>query len=93
MPLSTASRMLTCRWAARRLHRYLDADPSMPLPEVEVLRLEDHLSKCEKCSGLTEDFRGLGRLLRLLRATSEPDPKAVARLHAHLSALTSGDDK
>lgn len=91
MPMPTASRMLTCRWAARRLHRYLDGDPSMPLREGEIRRLEDHLSKCEKCSELTEEYRGLGRLLHRLTRASEPDPKAVARLHHQLSTIIDGE--
>jgi hypothetical protein len=83
--------MLTCRWAARRLHRYLDADPSMPLGETEVRRLEEHLAQCEKCQGLEKDFRGLSALLRKLHTTSEPDGRVVARLHAQLSTITDGE--
>lgn len=85
-----AWQMFTCRWAARRLHQYLDDDPSMPLRETEIRRLEEHLSECEKCSGLEGEFRGLSRLLGRFRATSEPDRATVARLHAQLAAITDG---
>ncbi len=93
MAISTARRMLTCRWAARRLHRYLDGDPSMPLHSNEIRRLEEHLSQCEKCSELTEEYRGLGRLLRHLNASTEPDPRSVARLHDRLSTIIDGEGK
>lgn len=63
----------------------------MPHHETEIRRLEEHLSQCEKCSGLAEDFRGLSRLLRRFRAASEPDRATVARLHAQLAAITDGD--
>lgn len=93
MPVSATRRMLTCRWAARRLHRYLDADPSLPLRETEIRRLEEHLAQCEKCSGLEKDFRGLGKLLQRLNSASEPDGAAVARLHAQLAAITETEPR
>ncbi len=91
MPISTARRMLTCRWTARQLHRYLDADPSVPLEPTEIRRLEEHLSQCENCSGLTTEYRVLGRLLHRLSAACEPDPRSIARLRDQLSTITHGE--
>lgn len=65
----------------------------MPLGTTEIRRLEEHLSECEKCSGLEKDFRGLGMLLRRLRSESEPDPATVARLHAQLATITNGEPR
>ena len=34
--------MLTCHWSARRIQRYLDADPAAQLDADEIRRLEAH---------------------------------------------------
>jgi anti-sigma factor RsiW len=81
--MSSAMRtMLTCRWAARRIQRYLDADPSAPLDPGEVRRLEAHLATCTRCTALTEEYRGLHRAL-MTWATRRiaPEQQALARLH------------
>jgi len=65
----------------------------MQLREAEIQRLEEHLSECENCRGLEEDFRGLRRLLRRFGEASEPDPVAVVRLHVQMAALTDRDDR
>lgn len=62
-----------------------DASITLQKKHNEIKHLEEHLLECEKCSGLREGFRGLGRLLRRLRSTSEPDRATVDRLHARRS--------
>jgi hypothetical protein len=73
--------MLTCHWAARRIQRYLDADPAAPLRPEEVRRLEAHLAVCARCSGLAEEYRGLRRALAQWSVRRMPDPALVARMH------------
>jgi anti-sigma factor RsiW len=76
--------MVTCRWAARRLQRYLDQDPSALLPDHELRRLEAHLATCEKCQGLAQEYRGVSALLARLSVTCEPDVEAVTRAQRRL---------
>ena len=78
--------MLTCHWAARRIQRYLDSDPSAPLTPDDVARLEAHLSTCEKCSGLLAENRALQRSLSLWSGGAV-DQRAVDRLHSFLNEL------
>lgn len=85
--------MLTCRWSARRIQRYLDADPAAPLPTDELRRLEEHLATCEKCSAAAEEYRGLSRALARWSQRSMPEPSAVARLHAVAESLISQDTR
>ena len=82
--------MLTCHWAARRIQRYLDADPSRLLTPTSVARLEAHLSTCEKCSGLLADNRALQRSLSHWSGGAV-DQSAVDRLHAFLDDLEDSD--
>ncbi len=74
------STMWTCHWAARRIQRYLDADPAAPLTPVEVRRLERHLATCAKCASTAEDFRRLQRALASWSRHRSPDPAMVARV-------------
>ncbi len=78
--------MLTCHWAARRIQRYLDADPSAPLTPDSVARLEAHLTTCEKCSGLLAENRALQRSFSHWSGGAV-DQGAVDRLHAFLDDL------
>jgi anti-sigma factor RsiW len=73
--------MLTCRWAARRIQRYLDDDPAARLDRLELARLEAHLAVCARCSGRAEQYRALQLALRSWADQQAPDPGLVARLH------------
>lgn len=73
--------MLTCRWAARRLQRYLDADPAVGLDPVDVARLETHLAACARCARRVQQYRELAAALHEWARRHAPDPFAVARVH------------
>jgi anti-sigma factor RsiW len=78
--MSSLTTMLTCHWSARRIQRYLDADPSALLEPAEVHRLEQHLATCEKCSAAAEEYRGLRRALTRWSQRRLPDPAMTARV-------------
>ncbi len=79
--------MLSCHFTAKRLQRYLDADPSAPLDPAEIRRLEAHLGECDRCASAVADFRSMRwAMLRLSRHVG-PDPAAVARLHGVVDQL------
>lgn len=78
--ISAISTMLTCRWSARRIQRYLDADPSALLAPHDVHRLEEHLATCRRCVSVVADYRGIRRVLAGWSQRRDPDPAAVARL-------------
>lgn len=80
--ISSLSRMLTCHWSARRIQRYLDADPSALLPPAQIRRLEAHLAICDKCTQVADEHRLLNRALSRWSGQRLPDQAAVARLHA-----------
>lgn len=82
--------MLTCHWSARRIQRYLDADPSAPLTPGEVARLEEHVAICEKCSEVLRQHRLLHRALSLWSGRRPVDPAAVGRLRTLLDDLAEG---
>lgn len=85
------TRLWTCHWARRRLHRYLDADPSAPLTADEIRRLGAHLATCERCAELAEDYRGLRRALAAWSQRCAPDPALVARMHTTVQHLVAED--
>ncbi len=89
--ISALSTMLTCRWAARRVHRYLDVDPAAPLEPAEIRRLEAHLATCARCSAALDDLRGLRRVLAGWTQRRDPDPAAVARLQMKAAELLAED--
>jgi hypothetical protein len=89
--ISTIRTMLTCRWAARRIQRYLDADPAAPLRAEEVQRLEAHLAVCERCTGRVEEYRGLRRALAQWSVRRMPDPSRVARMHQAAERILADD--
>lgn len=72
--------MLTCHWSARRIHRYLDADPAAPLRLAESQRLERHLAICARCAELIADYRGLHRAFARWSRRQLPDTAMVARV-------------
>ncbi len=90
--ISSARTMLTCHWSARRIQRYLDADPSAPLTPDEVERLEGHLAICEKCAEVYADHRLLRRRFAQWSQTRLPDAAMVARvrLAAHRAIAEDG---
>lgn len=88
--IGAARQMLTCHWSARRIQRYLDADPGAPLTPGEVSRLEVHLATCAKCVRVVDEYRVLHRALARLMGTTV-DPAAVDRVHTFLDTLTVKD--
>ena len=85
--ISTVRMMLSCHFTARRIQRYLDADPAAPLDPAEIGRLEAHLAECARCSAAADDFRAMRwAMLRLSRLVG-PDPRAVDRLHQVVDRL------
>ncbi len=89
--LSMIGAMVTCRWTARRIQQYLDADPSARLSAAEVARLEAHLSECERCTTLAHEFRVMRGALGRWAAASPPDPAAVQRLRTLVDTLGTKD--
>ncbi|WP_370039751.1 zf-HC2 domain-containing protein [Nocardioides sp.] len=85
--IRTARRMLTCHWSARRLQRYLDADPSAPLTSREVARLEQHLATCERCADVLGEHRLLRRALGGWRRAAPVDHASVQRVRALVEDL------
>lgn len=89
-PWDAARTMISCRWTARRVQRYLDADPSAPLTSDEVVRLEAHLAACQRCAAVLRDYRDLQQVFARWASRSQPDPEAVARLDAFARSLSAG---
>ncbi len=85
------STMWTCHWARRRVHRYLDADPSLPATAREIRRLEAHLATCARCATTAEDFRWLRAALGNWSQRRAPDPAMVQRMHATVRGLVAND--
>lgn len=79
--------MITCHWTARRLQRYLDADPSAPLTLGEISRLEQHLAICERCTDNANSYRLLRRALSRWPGKPLPDAAAVARLRDFAASI------
>ena len=82
--------MVSCHWTARRLQRYLDADPSAPLTPGEVTRLEEHLATCARCSEVMRQHRVLHRALSLWSTRRAVDADSVDRMRAVLDDLVEG---
>lgn len=85
--MTVVPRMMTCRWAARRLQRYLDQDPSGLLPDADLRRLEAHLATCEKCQGLASEYRSVSGMLARLSLTCEPDVATIERVQQRLELV------
>ncbi len=91
--ITALGRMLSCHFTAKRLQRYLDADPAAPLEPAEARRLEAHLAECDRCSSAAADFRSMRwAMLRLSRLVG-PDPAAVQRLHRAVDQLLEEDHR
>ena len=88
--ITAARRMLSCHFTARRLQRYLDADPAAPLTAEETRRIDAHRAECERCSGAAADFRALHRALLILARRAGPEPAAVDRMHRLVEDLAEG---
>ncbi len=78
---------LTCWWSARRLDRYLDADPAAPLAPEEVRRLEHHVSVCSRCRQSLANRRRVRAALDRLGERRTPDAGAVRRLEQFATRL------
>ena len=89
--ISSMRTMITCHWSARRIQRYLDADPAAPLTPGEVSRLESHLAICERCTQVADEHRPLHRALSALPGRPMPDPAAVVRLRGFVDQLVAED--
>ncbi len=89
--MSSISTMLTCHWSARRIQRYLDADPAALLDPAEVQRLEAHLATCEKCASAAQEYRGLRRALLGWSRRRRPDPAVTARVRTAAERLLAED--
>jgi anti-sigma factor RsiW len=87
----TLRQMVTCHWSARRIQRYLDADPAARLTPGEISRLEGHLTTCEKCTQLVAEHRALHRALSLWSSGTAVDPRSVDRLRAFVSTINNED--
>lgn len=78
--MSVLTTMLTCHWSAKRIQRYLDADPSALLEPAEVHRLEQHLATCERCAAAAGEYRGVRRALAGWSKGRLPDRAMTARV-------------
>ncbi len=87
----TLRTMLTCHWSARRIQRYLDADPAAPLTPGEVSRLEQHLATCERCTEVVAEHRALHRALSMWSGGTEVDPRSVDRVRDFLRTISDED--
>ncbi len=87
----TLRQMVTCHWSARRIQRYLDADPAAPLTPGEIARLEGHLATCEKCTDVVAEHRALHRALSLWSSGTAVDPRSVDRLRDFVSTISDED--
>ncbi len=85
--------MLECRWAGRRIQRYLDADPSAALTPGEIARIEAHLQVCADCASLTAQHRVLHRALSLLPGAPAPEPAVLERLQQFVTDITADVDR
>jgi len=89
--ISAMTTMLTCHWSARRIQRYLDADPAALLQPEEVHRLESHLATCEKCAAAAEEYRGLRRTLLRFSQRRVLDAALLVRVRLKAEQLLAED--
>ncbi|MCE0486546.1 zf-HC2 domain-containing protein [Ornithinimicrobium sediminis] len=85
--------MITCHWSARRIQRYLDADPSAPLAPGEVARLEAHLAICDTCAKVAEEHRILHKALSRWSGAVVDDDAAVQRLQSFVDSLVEDEQR
>lgn len=86
--IKSARMMLTCHWSARRIQRYLDADPAAPLDPDEIRRLEAHLAVCEKCRAAELEFKQINAALSRWTVETMPDKDSVEHVRQFLDRLT-----
>ncbi|WP_435198936.1 zf-HC2 domain-containing protein [Janibacter sp. GS2] len=89
--IGTLRQMLTCHWSARRIQRYLDADPAAPLTPGDVSRLEEHLATCERCNRIAAEHRALHRALSVWSGGTGVDPRSLERVRGFLATITDED--
>lgn len=89
MKISEVLSMQECRWVRSHLSQYLDRDPSMPLSDDELTRLQTHIAICDKCAAISEDYRETSKALSQYR--NHVDKESIERLSNSLKKLTSGD--
>lgn len=68
-----------CLQVRRRVHAYLDMDPSAPLSDEEINRIEEHLTACPDCTEVVRDLRHLQQSLRELGYLDEDSALRVQR--------------
>jgi hypothetical protein len=89
MKISEVMAMPECRWVKSHLSQYLDRDPSAPLTDEELTRLQTHIAICDKCAAISEDYRETSYALSQYR--KHVDQESIERLSNSLEKLTSGD--
>jgi len=89
MKISEVMSMPECHWVRAHLIRYLDHDPSAPLSDEELARLQSHIAICDKCAAISDEYRETSKALSQLRTHVDED--SIARLSASLRKLTLED--
>ena len=89
--ISAIRMMVTCHWSARRIQRYLDADPAALLDPSEIARLEGHLAQCERCSAAAAEYRQIDSALSRWASRRMPDRRSVGRMHDVVDRLVRGE--
>ncbi len=89
--IKTIQMMVTCHWSARRIQRYLDADPGALLDPSQIRRLEAHLAECDKCRAAATQYRQIDSALSRWAARRMPAPDSVSRMHDVVDRLVRGD--
>ena len=89
MKISEIISMPECRWVRSHLTQYLDRDPSAPLSDEELAKLETHIAICDNCAAISEEYRETSKALSQLR--THADQESIDRLSNSLKKLTLGD--
>lgn len=82
--------LTTCWWAARRLDRYVDADPSARLSGAEAARIEQHAATCRRCARDLAERRSVREALGGLGRRRPTDVATLERLDAVAARLRTG---
>lgn len=85
MKISEVMSMPECHWVKSHLTQYLDRDPSAPMSEAELIRLEAHIAICDRCAAVSEDYRETSKALSQLR--THVDQESIDRLSDSLKRL------
>lgn len=89
MKISEVMSMPECHWVRAHLIRYLDRDPSAPLSEEELTRLQAHIAICDKCAAISDEYRETSKALSQFR--TQVDKESIERLSNSLKKLTLED--